>query len=92
MNAPIIRSITPSASGAADSDLLERARGQVRSRSAIENLLHLVDFGAEMELMFQPIVDPMSERTAGSRSLARWNCSRLGWFRRPTSSGASASA
>ncbi|WP_298240838.1 EAL domain-containing protein [uncultured Bradyrhizobium sp.] len=52
---------------------------EIRSRGVIENLLRTSDFGAEMELVFQPIVDAMSEHTAGFETLARWNSPRLGW-------------
>ncbi len=37
------------------------------------------DFDVEMELVFQPIVDAMSEHTAGFEALARWQSPRLGW-------------
>ncbi len=52
---------------------------EIRSRGVIENLLRTSDFGAEMELVFQPIVDAMSEHTAGFEALARWQSPRLGW-------------
>jgi len=52
---------------------------EIRSRGVIENLLRTSDFGAEMELAFQPIVDAMSEHTAGFETLARWRSPRLGW-------------
>ncbi|MBR0833440.1 EAL domain-containing protein [Bradyrhizobium manausense] len=52
---------------------------EIRSRGVIENLLRTSDFGAEMELVFQPIVDAMSEHTAGFETLARWHSPRLGW-------------
>ncbi|PIT00278.1 histidine kinase [Bradyrhizobium nitroreducens] len=52
---------------------------EIRSRGVIENLLRTSDFGAEMELVFQPIVDAVSEHTAGFETLARWNSPRLGW-------------
>ncbi|MET3334802.1 diguanylate cyclase (GGDEF)-like protein [Bradyrhizobium japonicum] len=52
---------------------------EIRSRGVIENLLRTSDFGAEMELVFQPIVDAMSEHTAGFETLARWRSPRLGW-------------
>ncbi|MGY8685170.1 EAL domain-containing protein [Bradyrhizobium sp. UFLA05-153] len=51
---------------------------EIRSRGVIENLLRTADFDAEMELVFQPIVDAMSERTAGFEALARWHSPRLG--------------
>ncbi|MGY8664314.1 EAL domain-containing protein [Bradyrhizobium sp. UFLA05-109] len=51
---------------------------EIRSRGVIENLLRTADFDAEMELVFQPIVDAMSERTAGFEVLARWHSPRLG--------------
>jgi diguanylate cyclase (GGDEF)-like protein len=51
---------------------------EIRSRGVIENLLRTSDFGAEMELVFQPIVDAMSEHTAGFETLARWHSPRLG--------------
>jgi predicted signal transduction protein with EAL and GGDEF domain len=51
---------------------------EIRSRGVIENLLRTSDFGAEMELVFQPIVDAMSERTSGFEVLARWHSPRLG--------------
>ncbi|MGV7217856.1 putative bifunctional diguanylate cyclase/phosphodiesterase [Bradyrhizobium sp. UFLA05-112] len=51
---------------------------EIRSRGVIENLLRMADFDAEMELVFQPIVDAMSERTAGFEVLARWHSPRLG--------------
>ncbi|MBR0931486.1 putative bifunctional diguanylate cyclase/phosphodiesterase [Bradyrhizobium centrosematis] len=52
---------------------------EIRSRGVIENLLRTSDFGAEMELVFQPIVDAMSEHTSGFETLARWHSPRLGW-------------
>lgn len=52
---------------------------EIRSRGVIENLLRTSDFSAEMELVFQPIVDAMSEHTASFETLARWNSPRLGW-------------
>lgn len=52
---------------------------EIRSRGVIENLLRTSDFGAEMGLVFQPIVDAMSEHTAGFEALARWHSPRLGW-------------
>ncbi|MBR1088502.1 EAL domain-containing protein [Bradyrhizobium manausense] len=52
---------------------------EIRSRGVIENLLRTSDFGAEMQLVFQPIVDATSEYTAGFETLARWNSPRLGW-------------
>ena len=52
---------------------------EIRSRGVIENLLRTSDFSAEMELVFQPIVDAMSEHTAGFETLARWHSPRLGW-------------
>lgn len=52
---------------------------EIRSRGVIENLLRTSDFGTEMELVFQPIVDAMSEHTAGFETLARWHSPRLGW-------------
>jgi diguanylate cyclase (GGDEF)-like protein len=52
---------------------------EIRSRGVIENLLRTSDFDAEMELVFQPIVDAMSEHTAGFETLARWHSPRLGW-------------
>jgi diguanylate cyclase (GGDEF)-like protein len=51
---------------------------EIRSRGVIENLLRSSDFSAEMELVFQPIVDAMSEHTAGFEALARWQSPRLG--------------
>jgi hypothetical protein len=50
---------------------------KIRSRGVIENLLRTSEFGAEMALVFQPIVDAMSEHTAGFEVLARWNSPRL---------------
>ncbi|SFP53675.1 diguanylate cyclase (GGDEF) domain-containing protein [Bradyrhizobium sp. Ghvi] len=52
---------------------------EIRSRGVIENMLRTADFDAEMELVFQPIVDAMSEHTAGFEALARWQSPRLGW-------------
>ncbi|MGY4238128.1 diguanylate cyclase (GGDEF)-like protein [Bradyrhizobium sp. USDA 4449] len=52
---------------------------EIRSRGVIENLLRTLDFDTEMELAFQPIVDAMSEHTAGFEALARWQSPRLGW-------------
>ncbi|WP_407188418.1 putative bifunctional diguanylate cyclase/phosphodiesterase [Bradyrhizobium centrosematis] len=52
---------------------------EIRSRGVIENLLRTSDFGTEMGLVFQPIVDAMSEHTAGFETLARWHSPRLGW-------------
>ncbi|MGL9621055.1 EAL domain-containing protein [Bradyrhizobium sp. U531] len=52
---------------------------EIRSRGVIENLLRTSDFGAEMELVFQPIVDAVSEHTVGFETLARWHSPRLGW-------------
>ncbi|MDE2377208.1 EAL domain-containing protein [Bradyrhizobium sp.] len=51
---------------------------EIRSRGVIENLLRTSDFGAEMDLAFQPIVDATSERTTGFEVLARWHSPRLG--------------
>jgi diguanylate cyclase (GGDEF)-like protein len=51
---------------------------EIRSRGVIENLLRSCDFDAEMGLVFQPIVDAMSERTAGFEVLSRWHSPRLG--------------
>ncbi|UPK38359.1 EAL domain-containing protein [Bradyrhizobium sp. 186] len=51
---------------------------EIRSRGVIENLLRTSDFSAEMELVFQPIVDAVSEHTAGFEALARWHSPRLG--------------
>ncbi|MGX1232956.1 diguanylate cyclase (GGDEF)-like protein [Bradyrhizobium japonicum] len=49
---------------------------EIRSRGVIENLLRTADFSTEMDLVFQPIVDAMSEHTAGFEVLARWRSSR----------------
>ncbi|MHB0768918.1 putative bifunctional diguanylate cyclase/phosphodiesterase [Bradyrhizobium sp. 5.13L] len=51
---------------------------EIRSRGVIENLLRTADFSTEMDLVFQPIVDAMSEHTAGFEVLARWRSARLG--------------
>ncbi|MDA9437749.1 histidine kinase [Bradyrhizobium sp. CCBAU 51745] len=51
---------------------------EIRSRGVIETLLRTADFSAEMDLMFQPIVDAMSGHTAGFEALARWQSPRLG--------------
>ena len=51
---------------------------EIRSRGVIENMLRSADFDTEMELVFQPIVDAMGERTVGFETLARWNIPRLG--------------
>lgn len=51
---------------------------EIRSRGVIENLLRTADFSSEMDLVFQPIVDAMSEHTAGFEVLARWRSARLG--------------
>ncbi|MDF0496494.1 putative bifunctional diguanylate cyclase/phosphodiesterase [Bradyrhizobium yuanmingense] len=51
---------------------------EIRSRGVIENLLRTADFSTEMDLVFQPIVDAMSEHTAGFEVLARWRSTRLG--------------
>ncbi|MBR0830287.1 EAL domain-containing protein [Bradyrhizobium manausense] len=51
---------------------------EIRSRGVIENLLRTSDFATEMDLVFQPIVDAMSERTNGFEVLSRWNSPRLG--------------
>ncbi|KYK43004.1 histidine kinase [Bradyrhizobium liaoningense] len=51
---------------------------EIRSRGVIENLLRTADFSTEMDLVFQPIVDAMSEHTAGFEVLARWHSTRLG--------------
>jgi diguanylate cyclase (GGDEF)-like protein len=51
---------------------------EIRSRGVIENLLRTADFSTEMDLVYQPIVDAMSEHTAGFEVLARWRSSRLG--------------
>ncbi len=51
---------------------------EIRSRGVIENLLRTADFSTEIGLVFQPIVDAMSEHTAGFEVLARWNSPRLG--------------
>ncbi|MGX1165661.1 diguanylate cyclase (GGDEF)-like protein [Bradyrhizobium sp. USDA 372] len=51
---------------------------EIRSRGVIENLLRTADFATEMDLVFQPIVDAMSEHTAGFEVLARWRSARLG--------------
>ncbi|QPF93633.1 putative bifunctional diguanylate cyclase/phosphodiesterase [Bradyrhizobium commune] len=52
---------------------------EIRSRGVIENSLRTADFETELELVFQPIVDAMSERTASFEALARWQSPRLGW-------------
>jgi diguanylate cyclase (GGDEF)-like protein len=51
---------------------------EIRSRGVIENLLRIADFSTEIDLVFQPIVDAMSEHTAGFEVLARWRSARLG--------------
>ncbi|BBZ97028.1 diguanylate cyclase (GGDEF)-like protein [Bradyrhizobium diazoefficiens] len=51
---------------------------EIRSRGVIENLLRTADFSTEMDLVFQPILDAMSEHTTGFEVLARWHSSRLG--------------
>ena len=51
---------------------------EIRSRGVIENLLRTADFSTEMDLVFQPIVDAMSEHTAGFEVLTRWRSARLG--------------
>lgn len=51
---------------------------EIRSRGVIENLLRTADFSTEIDLVFQPIVDAMSEHTTGFEVLARWHSSRLG--------------
>src|SRR5262249_31968253 len=51
---------------------------EIRSRGVIENLLRSCDFSTELDLVFQPIVDAMSEQTAGFEVLARWHSPRLG--------------
>jgi diguanylate cyclase (GGDEF)-like protein len=51
---------------------------EIRSRGVIENLLRTADFSTEINLVYQPIVDAMSEHTAGFEVLARWHSSRLG--------------
>lgn len=51
---------------------------EIRSRGVIENLLRTADFSTEIDLVFQPIVDAMSEHTAGFEVLARWRSARLG--------------
>lgn len=51
---------------------------EIRSRGVIENLLRTADFNTEMDLVFQPIVDAMSEHTAGFEVLTRWRSARLG--------------
>lgn len=51
---------------------------EIRSRGVIENLLRTADFSTEIDLVFQPVVDAMSERTAGFEVLARWRSARLG--------------
>ncbi|MCK1287403.1 EAL domain-containing protein [Bradyrhizobium sp. 44] len=51
---------------------------EIRSRGVIENLLRTADFSTEVDLVYQPIVDAMSEHTAGFEVLARWHSSRLG--------------
>ncbi|WP_199751851.1 EAL domain-containing protein [Bradyrhizobium sp. RP6] len=51
---------------------------EIRSRVVIENLLRTADFSTEMDLVFQPIVDAMSEHTVGFEVLARWRSARLG--------------
>ncbi len=51
---------------------------EIRSRGVIENLLRSCDFSKELDLVFQPIVDAMSEQTAGFEVLARWHSPRLG--------------
>ena len=52
---------------------------EIRSRGVIENLLRTADFGSELNLVFQPIVDAVSEQTVGFETLARWHNPRLGW-------------
>jgi diguanylate cyclase (GGDEF)-like protein len=51
---------------------------EIRSRGVIEHLLRGADFAAEMELVFQPIIDARSERTTAFEVLARWQSPRLG--------------
>jgi diguanylate cyclase (GGDEF)-like protein len=51
---------------------------EIRSRGVIENMLRTADFGAEMALAFQPIVDAVSECPAGFEVLSRWHSPRLG--------------
>ncbi|MBR0967611.1 EAL domain-containing protein [Bradyrhizobium diazoefficiens] len=51
---------------------------EIRSRGVIETLLRTADFDTEMDLVFQPIVEAVSEHTAGFEVLARWRSSRLG--------------
>lgn len=52
---------------------------EIRSRSVIESLLRTCDFDVEMELVFQPIVDAVSEDTVGFEALARWHNPKIGW-------------
>ncbi|RJF74361.1 putative bifunctional diguanylate cyclase/phosphodiesterase [Rhodopseudomonas palustris] len=52
---------------------------EIRSRSVIEGLLRTCDFDVEMDLVFQPIVDAVSEHTVGFEALARWRNPALGW-------------
>ncbi len=52
---------------------------EIRSRGVIENMLRTADFGSELNLVFQPIVDAVSEQTVGFETLARWHNPRLGW-------------
>ncbi|WP_420131994.1 putative bifunctional diguanylate cyclase/phosphodiesterase [Rhodopseudomonas sp.] len=52
---------------------------EIRSRGVIESLLRTCDFDVEMELVFQPIVDAVSEHTVGFEALARWRNPKLGW-------------
>lgn len=51
---------------------------EIRSRGIIEHLLRAADLDAEMELVYQPIIDATSEHTTGFEVLARWNSPRLG--------------
>ncbi len=58
---------------------------EIRSRGVIENLLRTADFSTEMDLVFQPIVDAMSEHTAGFEVWRAGTASASAWSRRPTS-------
>jgi len=51
---------------------------EIRSRGVIEHLLRAADFAAEMNLVYQPIVDAETERATAFEVLARWQSPRLG--------------
>lgn len=50
----------------------------IRNISNIEHQLRETDLEQELSIMFQPIIDTKTDRTAGFEALARWNNPTLG--------------